>query len=52
MSVVPILAIAGIASLHFTSRIGQQWSSDQIHKLRTDCDFLFDQVSKASVKLS
>jgi len=44
MSIVPILAIAGIAVLHVASRIGQQLSSDQMVKLRADCDLLLDQV--------
>jgi hypothetical protein len=44
MSVVPILAIIGIAMLHIASRIGQQLSSDQMVTLRDNCDRLLDQV--------
>ena len=44
MSVVPILAILGIAALHTASRVGQRWSNDQMLKLRSDCDRLFEQV--------
>jgi hypothetical protein len=44
MSVVPILAIIGIAMLHFASRIGQQLSADQMVTLRDNCDLLLDQV--------
>jgi len=44
MSIVPILAIVGIAALHTASRVGQRWSTDQMLKLRSDCDRLFEQV--------
>jgi hypothetical protein len=48
MSVVPILAIIGIALLHMASRIGQQLSSDQMVTLRNNCDRLLDQVRDMS----
>jgi hypothetical protein len=48
MSVVPIVSIMGIAGLHLASRIGQKLSSDQMIKLRADCDRLLDQVRDMS----
>ena len=47
MSVLPILALAGIATLHFASRTGQRWSADQMQKLRSDCELLMDKIRES-----
>lgn len=52
MGVVPLLAIAGIATLHLVSRIGQQWSSDQMLQLRIECDLLFQQINEDHERFS
>jgi hypothetical protein len=44
MLVVPPIAALGILSLHIVSRVGQQWSSDQMHALRDDFDRLMKTV--------
>jgi hypothetical protein len=52
MGVVPLLAIAGIVTLHLVSRIGQQWSSDQMIHLRAECDLLFQQIQEGQERFS
>lgn len=47
MSAVPILALTGIAALHIASRIGQRWSSDQMQKLRLECEHLMDKIRES-----
>ncbi len=49
MSAVPILALTGIAALHFASRTGQRWSSDQMQKLRLDCELLMDKIRESNI---
>ena len=44
MLLVPPTAVLGIFALHVVSRIGQQWSTDQMHTLRDDFDRLMQRV--------
>lgn len=39
-----ILALVGIGCLNLTSKIGQQWSADQMVALKTDWDTLIEQA--------
>lgn len=48
MSAVPIMAMLGIAALHFASRTGQRWSTDQMQKLRLECEQLMDKIRETS----
>jgi hypothetical protein len=45
MSVVPIASLIGIAWIHLASRMGQSWSTDQMHRLRSQCDQLIKQIN-------
>ncbi len=47
--IVPPLAIGGIGLLYIASRIGQNWSSDQIITLKTDCNRLFEKILPESM---
>ncbi len=44
LGIVPPIAVGGIGLLYLASRVGQNWSSDQMMALRAECKQLFQQA--------